>query len=299
MKVGIDIGGSHIAVGVVNNNGEIVEKIEKSWSDIEKRDMEKSIENYITEQILEFSKVYKIEEIGIGSPGTVSKTNIIKADNLGLKNYPIVDVLNKKIKIPVKIRNDAKCAALAEDMYGCLKRYRRTLFLTLGTGVGGAVIIDHQLLDTGDKPGCEVGHMIIQKDGISCKCGKKGCWQQYSSMKALKENFSKELGYSETIHGRDLLDIIKNIKEGQKDYEKIEKILKEYIENLAIGISNLVNIFEPEAIGIGGSFVYFEELLLPRLKKELNNNLLFNPRENLQVEIAMLGNDAGIIGAVL
>ena len=115
--------------------------------------------------------------------------------------------------MPIKIRNDAKCAALAENKIGALKDYKRSIFLTLGTGIGGAVIINNELLDTGELPGCEFGHMVIQRDGIKCNCGKQGCFEKYASMKALKTNLRKNLGLDEKTRGQELLDIIrKNLK---------------------------------------------------------------------------------------
>lgn len=300
MKIGIDIGGSHIAIGVVDNNGRIIERMEKRLTKIEKEDTKKSIEDYIIENANRFIRKYDIDEMGMGTPGTVNDTTIIRASNLGLYNYNIIEKLQKEIKLPMRLRNDAKCAAIAEDTYGCLKKYKRTLFLTLGTGIGGAVIINHKLLNTGDKPGCEVGHMVIEKDGKLCKCGRKGCWQQYASMKALKDRLRKELGYDETTSSEELLNIIRDEKLGKTTRQKIDDIISEYIEYLSIGIANLINIFEPEAIGVGGSFVYFEEVLLDRLKEELlSKNLLFNSREEIAIKIAVLGNDAGIIGATL
>lgn len=300
MKVGIDLGGSHIAIGVVDSRGAIIEKIEKRLKNTEKRTIEKSIEEYIIENAKLLMKKYKISEIGIAIPGTVSDDKVIKSVNLGLENYEIVKKLKSKIQVPIKIRNDAKCAAIAENTYGCLKSYNRSIFLTLGTGIGGAVIINNKLLDTGNLPGCEIGHMSIEKDGILCKCGRKGCFEKYASMKILKDNLRKALGYDEKVSGKELFEIIRSNTPESKNYDIIEKILKQYIEDLSIGIANLINIFEPEAIGIGGSFVYFEEVLLNRLKTEIiSKNILFNPRENIIIKTAILENDAGIIGATL
>ena len=300
MKVGIDLGGSHIAIGVVDSRGVIIEKIEKRLKNAEKRTIEKSIEEYIIENAKLLMKKYKISEIGIAIPGTVNDDKVIKSVNLGLENYEIVKKLKSKIQVPIKIRNDAKCAAIAENTYCCLKSYNRSIFLTLGTGIGGAVIINNKLLDTGNLPGCEIGHMSIEKDGILCKCGRKGCFEKYASMKILKDNLRKALGYDEKVSGKELFEIIRSNTPESKDYDIIEKILKQYIEDLSIGIANLINIFEPEAIGIGGSFVYFEEVLLNRLKTEIiSKNILFNPRENIIVKTAILENDAGIIGATL
>lgn len=300
MKIGIDLGGSHIGIGIVDKNGRIIEKTEKRLTSVEKKDIKKSIEEYIIEHVEIYSKKYEIANVGMAIPGTVNEKSIIKSVNLDLKNYDIVDKLKEKINIPIKIKNDAKCAAIAENAYGCLNKYKRSIFLTLGTGIGGAVIINNKLLDTGELPGCEFGHMVIQKDGIPCKCGRNGCWEKYASMKSFKDKLRKELGYTEKTRGQDLLNMIRSNKPEQENYEKIEKVVCEYINDLSLGIANLINIFEPEAIGIGGSFVYFEEVFMDRLKKKLTEpGILFNHRDNILIETAILGNDAGIIGATL
>lgn len=294
MKIGIDLGGSHIAIGVIDKNNSIIKKIEKRLIEKDKNKIEQTIEEYIIENIKKLSKEYKITEVGIAVPGTVKNGTIIKSVNLNLENYNLAENLKRKIDLPIKIRNDAKCAAIAESKIGALKKYKRNIFLTLGTGIGGAVIINAQLLDTGDLPGCEFGHMIIQKNGIECKCGKKGCFEKYASMKVFKNNLRTELNLDETTNGEELLNIIKN----NSDNQKINIIIEEFIEYLSIGISNLINIFEPEAIGIGGSFVYFSDILLDRLKKNiLDKNYLFNERKELIIITAELGNDAGIIGS--
>lgn len=294
MKIGIDLGGSHIAIGVINNDGFIVEKVEKRLLAKEKKDIETAIESYIIKNVKDLKEKYKISEIGIAVPGTIYGTEIIKSVNLGVKNYNLAQNLKREIDLPIKIRNDAKCAAIAESKIGALKDYKRSIFLTLGTGIGGAVIINGKLLDTGDLPGCEFGHMIIQKDGIKCNCGKNGCFEKYASMKALKNNLRASLGLDETTRGQELLDMIR--KNGED--EKIKTIVDEYIDYLSIGLSNLINIFEPEAVGIGGSFVYFSDVLLEKLKNNIQDKkYLFNSRDELIIVPAALGNDAGIIGS--
>ena len=295
MKIGIDLGGSHIAIGVVDNKGFIIEKIEKRLMQKEKKNIKNSIESYIINNVKELTNKYRVTEIGIAVPGTINGTEIVKSVNLGVENYNLVQNLKKEIDLPIKIRNDAKCAAIAETKIGALKQYKRSIFLTLGTGIGGAVVIDGKLLNTGDLPGCEFGHMIIQKDGIKCNCGKNGCFEKYASMKAFKTNLRKTLGLDEATRGQELLDMLRKNPED----EKINVVVDEFIEYLSIGISNLVNVFEPEAIGIGGSFVYFADVLLERLKQNIKNKgYLFNEREELIIVPAALGNDAGIIGSV-
>lgn len=295
MKVGIDLGGSHIGIGIIDKNNTLIEKTEKRLMSEDKKNIKESIQSFIIDNILQLKKQYDISEIGIAVPGTVTERLIVKSVNLGVQNYPLVDILEKKIKLPVRMRNDAKCAALAEVRNGALKNYKRTVFLTLGTGIGGAVIIDNNLLNTGDFPGCEFGHIIIQKDGIECNCGKKGCFEKYASMKAFKNNLRETLGLDENTKGEELLQIIRK----NPDEEKIKRIIQDFIEYLSIGISNLINIFEPEAVGIGGSFVYFSDILLEKLKQNIiEKEYLFNEREDLVIVPAVLGNDAGILGSV-
>lgn len=300
MKLGVDLGGSHIAIAVISLNGNILEKVEKRITTKEKVNIKKTIEEYIIEKSNDFINKYDVTELGIAIPGTVKNNCVEKSVNLGLNNYKIIENLKKQLSLPIKIRNDAKCAALAENVYGALKSYQRSIFITLGTGIGGAVIINNKLLDTGDLPGCEFGHIIIEKNGKECNCGKKGCWEKYASMKAFKDELRNILGVDEKTSGKDLLDILRKNDKDNPNYRRINNLIDKYIENLSIGISNLINIFEPEAIGIGGSFVYYEDIFLEKLKnKILQENLLFNQRKEIDIQTAILGNDAGMIGAIL
>ena len=300
MKIGIDLGGSHISIGVVDKDGKILDKRDKHLRGIAKRLIMPTIEETIISNIKEYQKNYKITEIGIAVPGSVKNDKILKSVNLGLKDYDLVGVIKKEIDLPIKIRNDAKCAALAESKYGALKKYNRVVFMTLGTGIGGAVIINGKLLDAGEYPGCEFGHMVIKENGLECNCGRKGCFEKYGSMRAFKDNLRNELGLEDKTSGKELMAILKDTTKESKDYAKIEKVRKQYIRDLSVGIANLVNIFEPEAIGIGGSFVYFSEVLLQDVKKTiLKEDMLFNPRKEINIQTAVLGNEAGIIGATL
>lgn len=299
MKIGIDLGGSHIAIGIVDDNRKIVEKVEKRLIKEEKQDMKTTIVPYMLSQIQQLKQQYKIEEVGIGMPGRFEDGIVTLSVNLGIENYNLAEAL-QEINLPIKIRNDSKCAALAEHEYGCLKGYDRSVFLTLGTGIGGAVFLDNQLLRAGKKPGYEFGHMVIEKNGIPCHCGRKGCFERYASMKAFKDKMRNALNLEETTRGEELLEIIRRNRPENDDYEKIEKIVFEYIEDLSVGIQNLIFMFEPEVIGIGGSFVYFEEVFLERLIQKLQTlNKKDVARKNIKIETAILGNDAGIIGAIL
>ena len=178
MKIGIDIGGSHIAIGLVESKGKIVIKKEKNISKEDRKDIYKFIEETIvitTNQILKECKIEKqeIEQIGIACPGTSKEGIVIKADNVGIYNYPIIERLQKYFSMPIKISNDAKCAGLCEKKYGALKANKDAVFICLGTGIGGAVFMNGKMLQPKRYQGMELGHITIKKDGIECKCGRK------------------------------------------------------------------------------------------------------------------------------
>lgn len=145
MKVGIDIGGSHIGIGLVDDNAKIIEKKEIYIKD--KTNIQEKIEEFISETIIQFGIEYSIESVGIAIPGTVTGNKIIKAVNLGIENYDLAEKLEHILKVEVKLKNDAKCAALAEQKYGELAEFKNSIFLCIGTGVGGAVINDGKLLE--------------------------------------------------------------------------------------------------------------------------------------------------------
>lgn len=301
MNIGIDIGGSHIGVGLVGASGKIINKKEVDITEKDKKNIEKMIINTIIEFV---KKIFKEQDvtskeigyIGIASPGTIKNNCIYNVVNLGLEKLDIAKLLNKEFDLDVKIKNDAKCAGIAESMYGSTKAVQDSIYLCLGTGIGGSAFINNKLVEPRYKSGMEFGHMIIEKDGRQCNCGSKGCFETYCSMKVLKQEIIETLGLDTKITGADITaEIRKNI-----DDVRIKPIIEEYIEYLAIGISNLINIFEPETVCIGGSFVYIGDLIIPRLVKEIQKkNLLFNKRkeEEIDIVLARLGNDAGIIGA--
>ena len=301
MKIGIDIGGSHLGIGLINSTGKIIAKEEK---DIHNNAKNKNYGEQLVEAIIELitkileKKKIKIQEIsliGIAVPGTVSNTHIIKADNLHIQNFNIVSEINKFFNIPIYLRNDAKCAAIAEKEYGGLKKYDDALFLTIGTGIGGAVFLGGKLLRPKKYEGFEIGHIVIEKNGIQCNCGRHGCFEKYASMKALKDTVQKEFN-RENLTGRELKEIL--IDENNKP--KTDVIINEYIDNLSLGLANLINIFEPETISIGGSFVHYKDLMLDKLIKKLNEkNMLFNNNGAPKIVMAKLKNDAGIIGSVI
>lgn len=294
MKIGIDLGGSHIGIGIVDEQGKIIQKNETELKDVE------NIQEFIISQIkneIEFyiNKYKSIEFIGIASPGTPKDGKLTNITNLGIKELDITQILEKKFNVPVKVKNDAKCASIAEKQYGALKQYQDAVFLCLGTGIGGSVFVAGKEMNPIRNSGLEVGHMIIQKNGEKCNCGKRGCFETYCSIKRLKNKLMETMNLSGEISGKELIELLKKNKN-----EKIQKIIEEYIDNLIIGLSNIIDIFEPQVICLGGSFVYFEEILYkPLVEKYYKERYVFNKEQLPEIKLAILGNDAGIIGATL
>ncbi len=182
------------------------------------------------------------------------------------------------------------CAGLAEKEYGNLKESINGVFLSIGTGIGTAVFIDGKLKEEIRS----AGHMIIEKNGKQCNCGKKGCYEAYASMKAFKTQIRERLGNS-NLSGKEIVKILKD----KNEESKVEDIIKEYIEYLAIGISNIARICSADTLVIGGSFPYYKEILFDRLKEELDRITSPLEKEMTQIKLAKLENDAGMIGATL
>ena len=293
MKIGIDLGGSHIAVGIVED-GKLRYKVEEDLN--KESNLLEKMKELITRTLIENQGTREeIEKIGIACPGTISNGSIIKAGNLKLYHFPLVEELKKEFaNTEITLRNDGKCAALAEKYYGSLKKAKDCIFINIGTGIGGAVFLEGKLLEPKKYSGFEIGHMVIAKQGRQCTCGKKGCFETYGSIRALKQEVKKELHIEKDITGKELLNIM------LEENENLDKVVQEYIGNLAIGIGNLIDIFEPEMISIGGSFSYYNELLLPRLITKLQEkNMRFNEENLPEIVTAELQNDAGILGAIL
>ena len=305
MKIGIDIGGSHIGVGIVDANAKIIDKIEE---DINKYEIDK-IENSIVLKIADFINslleknnfsIDKIEKIGIACPGEPKGGYLKNLVNLNIESFPIVEKLKNELNYNnISIRNDAKCACLAEKKYGSLKDVDDGVFLCIGTGIGGACFLDGKMLNPKRNSGFEFGHMIIKKDGNICNCGNKGCFESYCSMKRFKTNIAEKLDINENNSKQILKELKENLNNKNKS-DELNKIIDEYLDNLLVGFANITNIIEPEAISIGGGFVYYKDILWEKLNNKFENtNLLFNKETRPKLKIAKFGNDAGIIGAVV
>lgn len=295
MKIGIDMGGSHIAIGIVNENGEIVEKFDKDIKTIGD-EAKNEISGYVIEIVSKIIEIYNIESIGIGAPGVPKNGILTNLVNLKIKEFDITSILKEHFDIPVILKNDARCAGIAEKTYGALKEYQDAVFLCLGTGIGASVFMSGRELQPIQNPGMEIGHMVIDKNGIECNCGKKGCFETYCSIKRLKDKLINEMNLSQEISSKELLEILQ-LRCQEKN---IKKVLEEYMDNLNIGLSNIIDIFAPQAICLGGGFVYFEEILYkPFLEKYYNERKSFYKDVIPDIKLAVLGNDAGIIGATI
>lgn len=303
MKIGIDIGGSHIASGIVLERGKLLgkETVDINLSDIpsEKRAEEILIET-IKNEIKILLKRYDydigdISKIGIAVPGSPSEGEIKNLVNLNIKRFNITAELEKIYNTKIKIKNDGKCAGLAEKEYGSLKPYSDAVFLCIGTGVGSAVFLNDELLEAKRASGFELGHMVIEKDnGEECNCKNKGCFETFASMKRFKKKAIKELKLPEDTVSEEVQAYIRrNIEKSN-----VKEFVDNYIHNLAIGISNIINIFEPEAICFGGSFSYYDDIFIPLLNEEIKKRR-FNKDNKTKLISSKLKNDAGIIGATL
>jgi len=290
MNIGIDLGGSHIAVGLVNEENKIISKKEHNWTKEEKEDLIKKQEYYCKKLIkekIEENKNIKIEKIGIGYPYRNIVNGIIYREG---KEIKLVDILYKEYRIPVYLKNDVKCSAICEKTIGNLKEYDNCIFMTLGTGIGGAYFYKNELVTPNKYQGFEIGHMVIEANGRKCRCGNKGCFEEYASMRIFRKQIA-ELFALEDINSSKMFEIL----ESKQKREETNKIIENYTTYLSIGISNLINIFESDAICIGGSFTYYAPIFMDKLKEKIQNN--FKERTIPDIILAKFENDAGIIGA--
>lgn len=290
MKIGIDLGGSHIGVGLVNDENIIVSKKEHNWTEEEKDNLFESVEKAckkIIKELMVENNISKIDKIGIGYPYKNIVNGIVYKDG---NKFNLPEILEEEFKVPVYLKNDVKCSAICEKTIGNLKEYDNCIFMTLGTGIGGAYFYKNELVTPSKYQGFEIGHMIIEKNGKQCKCGQKGCFEEYASMRAFRSKI-EELFEIEKLTSFKMIEIV----ESKEKEEQVNKIIDEYIEYLALGIINLINIFEPNSICIGGSFAYYESIFMNKLIKKVKNN--FEDRDLPDLLIAKYANDAGIIGA--
>lgn len=305
MKIGIDLGGSHVGVGIIDGE-KILDSEDRNFNRQDRLNMQETIINEIVRMIKSLCeknsiKIEDIELIGIASPGTISNGTIVKAANLGLYNFDLVGNLKKYFSNEIILRNDAKCAAMAEKVYGAMEGYDDCVFLTIGTGIGGAVIMNGKLLEPKRFSGFEIGHMIVNKGGRLCTCGKRGCFETYASIKALKTKVTETLDIDSDISGQHLREVVLKEEVFEKNNEFVKQDLETFLEYLQTGICNLVDIFEPQIVVLGGSFAYYDgnpiyDMLLEKIR---NPKSTFNEQKDLKIATAKFDNNAGIIGATL
>ena len=300
MKIGIDIGGSHIGVGLIDG-ADIIKMLEKNFTRTDRINIKETIVNETEKMIVQLlleTNIQKeqIECIGIGAPGTIQNGVIVTSNNLEITNFNIAQILEEKFNIPVHIRNDAKCAALAEKEFGSMKEYDDCVFLTIGTGIGGAVFISGKLLEPKRFSGFELGHMVVNKGGRKCSCGKYGCFETYVSIKALKMKVTETLDVDNDINGQYLREELLI-----KDHPGVKEDVEVFLDYLKTGICNLIDIFEPEIVCLGGSFSYYEgNPVYDRLLEKINEvNATYNKGTRPKITLAELKNNAGIIGATI
>ena len=309
-RIGVDLGGTNIAVGVINEKFEIIARagtktnIPRPAEEIF-ADIVKCAKEAVSNAGIEMSEV---ASIGIGTPGSCDKKNgiILYANNLYFDNVPAAELIDKELPgIPVYIENDANCAALGEALAGSGKGKKSFVAVTLGTGVGGGVVLDGNVLTGCNDAGGELGHMTIKFDGEPCNCGRIGCWERYASATALvnqtkaamlehKDSVMWELasGDIEKAGGRTAFDAMRKGDKWGKE------VVDTYIRYIAVGTTNIVNIFQPEMICFGGGICNEGETLLAPIR-EIVAKERYSKKQEIQTEIcrATLGNDAGIIGA--
>ncbi len=250
-------------------------------------------------------KASDLAAAGVDCPGMIDSHHgkVVFAGNLRLKDYPLAKLIRDKLGVKVRICNDANAAALGEARFGAGKGYRNSVLVTLGTGVGGGIVIDGKLFEGFKSAGAEIGHMVIERNGIPCTCGRKGCFERYASARAL-ELKTKEVMADDTSTAMwktytEKTATAKTPFEYMDTDAAAKKIIDWYLKNLACGCVNLANIFRPEVIMIGGGVAAQGSRLIDPLQKLVNEEL-FGGTDYAPVKVcvASLGPKAGEYGAI-
>ena len=312
-NLGIDLGGMSVKVGVVDENNAIIGKAAvptnspnqppRPADDI-MDDIAVACKLAVENAGVDFEDV---RHIGLGCPGSVnSETGMLEfSGNLGMQNYPVSAKLEERLNRKVFVENDANAAALGESIAGAARDARNAVCVTLGTGVGGGIIIDGKIYSGSNYAGGELGHMVIVADGRPCTCGRRGCWEAYASATALihqtqvkmLDNKDSEMwkladGDLRNVNGRTAFDAYRlGDKAGSEVVDK-------YISYIACGLTNVINIFQPDIICIGGGISKEGDTLTAPLMSYVNADRFGkNLAKQTEIVVAQLGNDAGIIGA--
>ena len=310
MYIGVDLGGTNIAVGIVDEQGNI--KHEKSCITRVDKEPEEIVEDMVAlilNTLEEFNMELKeIIAIGIGIPGLADKDGcVIYCVNLGWKNVQLRDLLQKKFDKPIYIDNDATVAALAEYERGSMKNCKSGVMLTLGTGIGTGIILNGDVYSGFNGVGSELGHVVVGQNFYNCNCGRNGCLETFASSTAIIKYTKKlieEMNENTTIIGKAGGDInninAKIVFDCAKEGDKIANLaVDRLVKYLGIGIFNIVNFIDPEVIALGGGVAGAGQYLLDMVINEVMPNRLFNELPMSRIVLAELGNKAGIIGAAM
>jgi len=308
--IGVDIGGTNTKVGVVDDGGNIVYKTAvKTESELGYKAVIQSIAEAVEECITSSGIIRKkIEWLGAGCPGICNKdTGIVEiASNLGWHNVPLLEELEKAAGFPTHIDNDANAAAYGEFTAGAAMNTNSAVVITLGTGVGSGIILNKKIYYGMNFAGGEIGHSVIEVDGYECSCGRKGCFEAYSSATGLVRMTKEAIQRDRGSKMRELVDIRGKISartawDAAKMEDKAGKeVVAMYIKYLAAGITNVINIFQPDIVCIGGGVCGEGDNLLVPLKKQVKEGVFSkNSAKNSEIAICKLGNDAGLIGAAM
>jgi len=307
VAIGIDIGGTSIKGAAVDSNGRVYERFSMPF--IKDEDgvttIEKLAEN-VKEYITAHGLTNKIAGIGIGSPGTLDiKNGIVNyANNLGWNDLHVAEIMNKILPYPVRLTNDANAASLGEAKYGAGKSYETIIMLTLGTGVGGGIIINGKLFEGNEGKGGELGHTVIVVDGEPCTCGRKGCLESYASATALIRETKKSMRSNrrslmwKISPEIDLVDGKVPFEAAKKGDPAAMKVIDNYIKYLGEGILNFCNTFRPNVIVLSGGVANAGKYLFDKLNQYIEErNYGYKSTPAVKVVPAELGYDSGKIGA--
>ena len=311
MYIGIDVGGTNLKAGLVNERGEIVhtERIPLGPWEGEERFAARLAELAFAAAEEGGAAPGEVRSVGMGFPGIVSEERgeLAYITNIPIRDMKLRALFQRHWNLPVHLGNDANCAALGEYHAGAGKGCRSLVVVTLGTGVGGGIVLDGKILEGFNGTGGEVGHMVIVPDGRACNCGRKGCWEQYASANALKrmaregmERDRNSLMWRLTGGDPSAVEGYTPFDAARRGDETAKQVCGEYIGYVALGAANLINILEPEMLAFGGGVSAQEDLLdavRARIEEESFAGNASVPMT--RVTRCALGNDAGIIGAAL
>lgn len=304
LYLGIDVGGTSIKGLLMNEKSEVLS--EGSVPTKSGELLDSSIEELIEQLILAAGAYLSdVKSVGIGCPGIIDSTTgtVIFAGNLGISNYPLGKLVREKIGIDVKVGNDANVAALGEAKFGAAKGYSSSVLVTLGTGIGGGIILDGKIFEGNKGAGAEIGHMVIDRGGEKCTCGRRGCFEVYCSARALtkkvkaamEDDTASDMWKTYTYETADARTAFEYM-----DVDGTAKnVINWYFKHLTCGLANIANIFRPEVIMIGGGVANqgtrISQPIQAALNEELFGGISYAP---VLVTCAKLGSKAGAYGAV-